>query len=622
MTPTTSRGESGDLFSRRFGMPVIRANSRQLDDRFAVLGFTVNCAGRRYYEVLLSTEPSLFHPSHVARRTQSNFYSSRQDSGPIRGDSELYIAPAAVLQRFAGAPAIYYTVLAYDTPGMEGATPADDPESLARNAPYVSLSPGFTGRTLSHVLGAAPGDLRRVRHEQGSETVPSAQGLAAASAAEDMGEGEDGYGLSAAWDPHEHRRDTSSEAAAAQSQDEYDDGYGAQDLAPLSTGLEEDRESGYDLSPAARAAEDDLGGDNTSSYGLQSTFPAGAQRPAMLEDEDYVDQSEAPQTKAASDDADYDDGFGAIDGQSYGEGNGAAVATEVALTGEAKRGIMRAVSDNESGNFSNRYEAINPNSGPPIGLVYGIVQFTQASGSLGLLLNAMRLADRSKFDQVFGPTAAQLVSVLTAPLSGATPRDARNARVQPVPPAAGAAPVDIWLSPWRERFIAAAAPDLFGRGTRQTFNHVQDEMAIQLYLDSMLPMARWLGLNEDRMLGVLMDRAVHMGTGGARGWVMRKVLRTGLSDAQVQQALSRLGHADLTAFQRSIPGLRADGQRGPMTEAALLYSLRHMNGSAPFPIPSPEQIRRDVLAGARADYAARTQRIIGSPLLTGVTYSL
>lgn len=520
MTPTTTYGNRPS--NGRFGAPSIRANSHQLDDRFPVLGFTVNSGGKRYYEVLLATDPRLFHPSEAHQRSRSNFYSSRQDSGLIAADSELYTAPSSVLQQFAGASAIYYTVLGYDNPQLEGAEPAADPELLAQQAPSVTLSAGFSGRTLARVLGVAASDLRRVREEDHPHNGYAnghrgALDFETASALEDLGEGEDGYGISAAWEQHEHQ------PGEADTEDP---------LAPLSAGLEEDRGGCADLSPGARASQDESGYDG-DSYGLESTFPAGAHAPALLEDEDYVDEGQAAAARSAGEDG-YDDGFGRMNAagveQSYG-GVAAeawdepqAAAADVALTGDAKRNIMRAVSENESASFANRYEAINPRSGPPTGLVYGIVQFTQASGSLGLLLDAMKRADRARLEEVFGATSGQLLDTLKAPVTGSTPAGGRNARVQPVPPATGAEAVDLWQSPWKERFIRAASKDLFGPGARQLFNDVQDEMGVQLYLDPMLPMARWLALNEDRLLGVVMDRAVHMGLGGARRWIMRKVL--------------------------------------------------------------------------------------------------
>jgi hypothetical protein len=625
MTPTYSNGQ------RRTEAPSIRANSRQLDDRFPIAGFTVNCARKRFFEVLLATDRMLFHPAHARRRHRSNFYSSREDSGLIPSSVEVYIAPSSVLQRFAGAPAIYYTTVAYDSRAMDGAEPADDPEVLAQEAPSISLSAAFTGKTLSKVLGVALSDLRRVREDEGSYigTPAHAAEMEWSSAAEDLGEGEDGYGLSAALPPQGYY-----ESPASSLSGDYGDGYepetGALDyqkLAPLSAGLEEDRAD--DLSPRARAAEDDS---DEESYSLESTYPAGAQIPGMLEDEDYPGESDAPGARTSTGQA-YDDGFGDMDGEDnysssyaagYPDDESWSAAAGAELNGAAKRNIMLAVSGNESASFANRYEAINPQSGPPHGLVFGIIQFTQASGSLGMLAEAMKNANRAKFEEVFGPNTGELLATLNASLSGHHHQDgeSRNARVQPVAPERGKPPVDLWQAPWKERFTRSAAPDLFGRGSEQIFNRIQDELAVQLYLDPMLPMAKWLGLNEDRMLGVIMDRAVAMGLGGARKWIMRKVLRTGLADAQVQQALGVLKHPDLKSFQRTIPGLRSDGGRGPMTDAALLFSLRGAAGGPPFPIPSEAQIKRDLLEGAQTDYAARTERILKSALLTGATYSL
>src|SRR5689334_17629154 len=99
--------------------PRILPNSRRLDDSFPVLGFHVYCDHAAWFEVLLTTDRSLFDPLNVSRRKPDSFYSSRQDSRliPIQLGMAVYLAPAAVLRGFTNATPrpseIYYTVVAY-----------------------------------------------------------------------------------------------------------------------------------------------------------------------------------------------------------------------------------------------------------------------------------------------------------------------------------------------------------------------------------------------------------------------------------------------------------------------------------------------------------------------------
>src|SRR4051794_38513476 len=81
--------------------PRIFANRGQVDARFTVLGFTIDSGGQPYYEILLTTDRSLFHPSNAGRRHASNFYASREHSGLIRSDGRdcLYIVPTVVLRQ-------------------------------------------------------------------------------------------------------------------------------------------------------------------------------------------------------------------------------------------------------------------------------------------------------------------------------------------------------------------------------------------------------------------------------------------------------------------------------------------------------------------------------------------
>ena len=106
-----------------------------------------------------------------------------------------------------------------------------------------------------------------------------------------------------------------------------------------------------------------------------------------------------------------------------------------------------------------------------------------------------------------------------------------------------------------------------------------------------MPFARWLGLDTDRGLAMLYDRAVNMGVGPTRQWVINALReQLPLTSAQRQQALSALGHADLTAFQKSVSGLDPTGEFDTQTYAAMIGALRALGARSPIPIATPVQV--------------------------------
>jgi hypothetical protein len=265
----------------------------------------------------------------------------------------------------------------------------------------------------------------------------------------------------------------------------------------------------------------------------------------------------------------------------------AAVAPQP-LTIEAKRRTIERVARFESGsagykaiNADGEYEGRFGTDHPAyhryhVGLSYGNVQFTQDGGGLGRLLAMMRERDARAFSDIFGADADELVRVTNAP--GPASKDVpggRSARVQPV----GGA--DLWAQPWRARFERA--------GDHPPFQAAQNELASLAYLDPMLKFAKWLGLDTDRALTLVIDRAIQMGVGGARRWIIGAVGPVQTS-ALRQQALAALGKPDLRTFQSSVPGLQADGQWGAMSHAALVSALRALGATSPIPVPSREQM--------------------------------
>lgn len=160
-----------------------------------------------------------------------------------------------------------------------------------------------------------------------------------------------------------------------------------------------------------------------------------------------------------------------------------------------------------------------------IGLSYGVIQYTQDSGSLGALLSKMREKNAELFTKVFGDGDAEianslitltttgrsdLVSESQVPISGQahwqrirktpqgreiatlansksgsllpTSREIRGKRVQPIPPLQGAPAIDIWTGAWKERFLKA--------GQAADFQEAQIELAVSNYFNRILPRAK------------------------------------------------------------------------------------------------------------------------------------
>jgi hypothetical protein len=563
--------------------PSIRANRQQIDDRFPVLGFTVATGGLPFYEVVLATEARLFDPRASAERKAANFFSSRESGELCPAAHEIYTAPAEALQRLAGARTIFYTVIAYADAKGNGAVPALDPAALATEAPSVTVAAGFKGASTASLFGVSLENLRRVTYGELAAGTPARE----ISAEEDRAEGEDGAAInsrspaasSAGYDDgYDDGYGTSS--SLADSPDDYEDGYG-------STQGTEDGESNDGYSSASALDESDPGGDYAQAQ--DSAFPQDAATPSMLEDEDYNESVQQPVASAHA--FDYNDGYDAEAGTlDYGEALDAPAA-EAEFTVAEKRRIIDAVARLHPGRG---YDAINPDGeftgrfkdshGKPhpasgryhIGLSFGFVGFSQDSGNLGRLLAMMRQRDAQAFADIFGANADALVEVTNRP--GPPSRESANGRSVRVQPVGGE---DIWSPAWQQRFKRAAQ--------HAPFIAAQNELAYTLYMEPLLPFAKGLGLDNDRGLAMLYDRAVNMGVGPARQWVVNALReQLPLTSAQRQQALSALGHADLASFQKS-SGLTANGEFDTQTYAAMIGAIRALGARSPIPVPTPVQ---------------------------------
>jgi hypothetical protein len=307
---------------RDSGIEII-ANRQQIDNRFPVLGFTVKTGGLPYYEVIVTTESKLFSPASAADRASRNFFTSRQTNNQLQktdGNDSVYIVPSSVLDNFAQAnpkpSAIYFTLIAYQDEAGAGPTFAQPIDSLITSAPSVGIDPGFTGKTLSAVLGVPVEPLRRVERAARSLSTPPASEYVGESFAggPDEGEAEDGYSL----------LNKSSHSMSFASMDDEalypEDGYefnqrresAGQSYEASSLGADGERQ--YD--EYQDGLEDELGYVQGTYANMQeSSFPAGSSAPDELYEEDspgysdgsafenWEDSHSAPQSTELSNDS-------------------------------------------------------------------------------------------------------------------------------------------------------------------------------------------------------------------------------------------------------------------------------------------------------------------------------
>jgi hypothetical protein len=162
------------------------------------------------------------------------------------------------------------------------------------------------------------------------------------------------------------------------------------------------------------------------------------------------------------------------------------------------------------------------------GLSYGILQWNQRSGSLGVLLSAMAEADPSAFAHLFGPSWASLLEAT---------RRGGLAAVDGVP---------LWEEPWASRFVAA--------GRYAPFVALQWRLAERgEHFRGALDVARILGIATERAVALFFDRSVQQGPGAARQ--MAEALRASWAGRAVSYPEALQAFADLAAsrFRRTSP---------------------------------------------------------------------
>ena len=629
-------------------LPTIIPNRRRLDNRFPVLAFTIRTFGRPLFEVLLTTNRLHFDPANAAKRTPATFYAGRQDGGLIHSTMEetAYVVPAGVLRRFAEAVPrpneIFFAVAAYDVPDGPPVLSLPTP-ILATTAPSVLLSTDFAAHTLAAVLSIPVEKLRSVSDE------PAANYVAASGEPEVDDDGVP-IGTATSWSSGEDEDDATAQAAEAWAADPEAMALDAGEIIPdepppaIGAGLDSDDVDdslgleAYDLEDAsyrpddggesdvaAQAVDDALADDiealeeepeaeGQEAYGLayddgypdhdgdpvgheaawgqaeESTFPAGASEPATLAD---VDDQRVEEELAAE--AAYEDPYGEEQGfyEAYADAPAAAPAPPPVVSGELDIPGKIALVTKVARLFEpDGFRAVRAD--PHAGVSIGFAGFGQRSGRLGRLLLMMRERDPARFRELFGAESDELLRVTNE--HEPSPHDVpggRSARLQPV------GGHDLWAEQWLSRFRAAA--------DYPPFQAAQNELAVRTYLDRILRFAHDLGMDTERALAMIVDRAIQMGAAGAKRWLIGAVgpIRT---DAERQQALAALGVAGIREFQQR-NRLRADGVFHPGTHAAVVAALRRLGPASPIPIPARDQLMDAIVARAAGEHAPWRQRV-------------
>ena len=657
--------------------PLVQPSRRRLDWRFPSVAFTVT-TDLPWVEVLLTTDPALLDPAKAASRTPATFYASRSDGGltPTVGGRARYVAPSAVVERLASGGSIWYVALAYaDASGMGGIASAstgasgvvtvDRPRRVSDRVHRRRRSPSLT-RAL--VDGAAED---RRDGEDGADLPAPTTGPAAAAgtygargralAADDRLAGEDGADLQAASVPPRTAAMALGPSGAAVP---VQAPWSQSPSGPAKSYSNQPRRSAEHPFPARPVATapgtpvqpaGHYGSPGSNGWPVGGTFtpaapsgnPADPQPTSTLSladyDDDYddarwdrLDGATVPAlgtSPALTDEypsivwgdvqiaeAERDrPAYLSLEGgvADYGPASGTRRVVPVLPAMELKPETQRRIIEIVAGSDGAAYSAVNADGpyrgrhGPGhkayqryhTGLAFGIAEFGQDSDTLGQLLSLMHDRDPETFASVFGPAADALLAVTTAPgPSGEHVDGDRGPRVQPVDGA------DLWEEPWLSRFRAA--------GEVPAFRAAQNQLAAELFLAPLLPVAAGFGLVSERALAMVLDRAFVLGEQGAKRWLADTV-SPARTHTQRHAALAALGYDTVEAFQAAVPGLLTDGEFGPMTQATLAAALRALGPATPLPVPDLQQAVEAMVRRARGEEgSARLVRLATAPDLT------
>lgn len=640
------------------GGPRITPLHDPLDKRHSDLSFSVDTGGRPRFRVLIARDKALFAPDQAGARNASNFYDSQRE-GLLAFDGPpcFYLVPRSALHPMLPAPRLYYTLIAYADENGTGAAYSQAPESLAREAPFVTIASGLNG-SLGLMFGTPVGMLLRVEpapvleqafDDTGEDlggSVPESVGLAAddgdlptpsadqvAAAYEDAEQGDeiehgyaaqdhdydDGYANPAAADAladelpdavhayEEAGEDEGDATAAAYGEsdgqaggDDYDDGFGAPQSLAEPEPVHAYEEQAEDRGDGARYGAEH---DETQAYAYDAP---GDAVPEMLPDEDADGAHTAQAGEHDEDEVEIDASAQAY-GDDYADGYAAAAEpARVPFDIAACKAILARIMPFESGadgfarvvddgEFAGRFGTAHPAyQRYHLGLTFGGFPFVQEHGTLGQLLVLMRERDRATFDGLF-PEAEALIAVTTA-ADGPRAWQSPDGFSQRLRPVAGQR---LWQEPWLGRFRRA--------GQHPPFQGAQNELAASLYVQPVIPVCRQIGLDSEQGLAMAIDRAVQMGPEGALAWLLECATPVETT-AMKQAALARLGVADLQSFQAA-QKLPPTGVWDVATHAALIAAMR-ASGNAASPLLGRDEIVAAMMRHAQGTpWAERIKRI-------------
>jgi hypothetical protein len=585
--------------------PSVVPTRRRLDRRFPSLGFTV-AAVAPWAEVLLATDPSLFDASRSSSRTQATFYASRTTGGltPLISGRARYVVPPAVVDRLAqSGTSIWYLAVAYpDATGVGGVASAASGASgaVAIDASYRrgSTAAALTVTRLTRAL-SLDASLDRLEGEDGADLQTTAlvsSGLSrwrraslSVDAASDRLEGEDGADLPRAPAP------MMVSGPVRQGPDAPVPSNGTGPAAPPVP-------NGAPVAVAQLAPNGPPVTLNPADYDDDWEDRAAGTVPALgapaTPDDEYLeldwggpgdgvdDYGEVPPYRGLEEPTTGDPSAPSGPATQPGTRPAAIVLPTLDLTPEAQRRIIELTAGGDGAAYS-AIDADGPfrgRFGPGhkayqrfhTGLSYGIAGFNQDAGTLGQLLRLMQQRSPDSFASVFGPAAAELLEVTTAPgPSGEHVDGGHGPRVQPVDGA------EVWEEPWVARLRAA--------GSIPAFRAAQNQLTAELYLAPMLTVAAGFGLVSERALCMVLDRAIALGEQGAKRWLADTV-GPAQTHARRHDALAALGFDSIEAFQAAVPGLLNDGEFGPVTHATLTAALRDLGPASPLPLPTIQQM--------------------------------
>ncbi|MBN1656619.1 MAG: hypothetical protein JXA30_22800 [Deltaproteobacteria bacterium] len=563
-----------------------------VSDRFPVASFSVRIPKDRFYEVCCTTDPRLFHPRYQGHRTADNFYSSAERGlfDSTRAENT-WLLPSDQLRRFAGARRIYYALATYGNRSRQYPRFSISPDALDR-IPSIALAKDFTGRTL---------DQRRVGH------LPKSQSYGAVTGR--LSWGGDAVLLA-----------ESVQNQPSQAYSGYNDGYDPSLWKKGNTPADQAKppqtpRANPTTAPPTRLFSPSYGSPNPAHHMVQNLQPppsraaialpvqrdavAGAPRvtPARYggHRETELHQPRPPATPRTPMPWPKDNG------SEKGNARAISIADQVQILRKIRKtygcnDVYSAVDDPITD--KNRYGGTQND-----GLRWGLVPFTQRSGHIGQVLSAAvrreqvlkesgQLVREHELNSVFGGALSRLLDVTNS-----------IDEVQRLIPVAG---IHLWEKPWTDRFRTA--------GALPYVQAAQNEVAVQKFVTPNLRLAHWLGLNDERSLAFLVDRAMQMGNGGGRWWIMRHFCPI-RSQAQRRLALDALGYNSIRDFQAASDGeLDIDGAFGPLTHAALCYRLRRLApGLSPIRIPGRDEILARLISAANeAGYGSRIQSVYGN----------